>query len=193
MPLCIFEMPERPKELARWMEQKIVGLDLAFLVAELRHCQREVPQGEPDGAVEQRGNSALQAGEFEGDSGLDDLVRLLGRKLLCVLKTGLGCLSEGQLKALLRRPARLLLLQEVILVAGDLYWRCVPVSAEQEKLVREIRRRFRRQLLLKATVEKSSQRERRVGRESESRLSSLPASTGTVSDLDGDSVAISDC
>ena len=98
MTLHSLEIPDDPVQLPRWLENHIVGLDLAPLVAELSavHGTPAVP----------------------GPS----IRELLGDRLPAVLTDGLGTLPSTLLVYLLMRPQLLLDLQELVFAEGGAYW-----------------------------------------------------------------------
>lgn len=111
MKLIALDIPDDPAALPGWLDRHLVGLDLAALVAEL-----EAVHGPPSAP-------------------LDSLDQVLGDRRDEVLERGLAALSADRLRTLLRRPALLLDLQELILVEGGAYWhRLGPPVAEQEDL-----------------------------------------------------------
>lgn len=96
MNLVVATIPEDPLELAAWLERRLVGLELDGLVAELTAIHKPA------------------AGPAVGE--------VLGAKLDQVRASGLSCLSRGQVRELLTRPALLLELQEDVLRRGGPYW-----------------------------------------------------------------------
>ena len=103
MSLFAMEMPETHTELVDWLEQHLVGLDLAALVAELSaiHRGEEPPPGEPDAT---------------------SAVNLLGGHIPEVMDSGLTVLAPQQVRALLQHPYALLELQELVLTSGGAHW-----------------------------------------------------------------------
>jgi hypothetical protein len=98
MTLVAMTIPDDPAELAGWLERRLAGLDLAQLVAELSTVHNS--SGGPQPAVRE-----LLGAHFEG-----------------VVRTGLSSLPPALIKHLLRRPALLLELQEIVLAAGSPHW-----------------------------------------------------------------------
>src|SRR5687767_1355847 len=99
MKLIAMTIPDDPAELAGWLERRLVGLDLAALVAELSAIHGDRPSA---------------AGELDA---------LLGGHRDAVLNQGLSALPAAGLRELMRRPSVLLELQELILIDGGDYWR----------------------------------------------------------------------
>jgi hypothetical protein len=98
MKLMIMDTPDDPAHLPGWLERHLVGLDLAALVAELAAVH---------------GQPAEQA---------PWLPEVLGEWRHPVLREGLKALPPERLGMLLRWPALLLGLQELVLVEGGDYW-----------------------------------------------------------------------
>ncbi len=97
MSLFAMDMPETHTELVEWLEQHLVGLNLASLVAEL---------------------TALH-GRSEKSESLGDL---LGSQIPDVIENGLTILDTKQVRSLIRHPSHLLDLQELVLAAGSQHW-----------------------------------------------------------------------
>lgn len=97
MKLVSLTIPEDSARLPGWLEQHLVGLELAALVSELATVH---------GA----------AGPLPG------LADLLGDRREQVLTHGLAALPAEALRQLLRFPGLLLDLQELVLLAGGPYW-----------------------------------------------------------------------
>ncbi len=97
MSLFAMDMPETHTELVEWLEQHLVGLDLASLVAEL---------------------TAIH-GRPEKDESLGDL---LGTHIPDVIENGLTVLDTKQVRSLIHHPSQLLDLQELVLAAGSQHW-----------------------------------------------------------------------
>ncbi len=97
MSLFAMNMPETHTELVEWLEQHLVGLNLASLVAELT-------------AVHGRTNDGQSLGD------------LLGSHIPDVIENGLTILDTKQVRSLIRHPSRLLDLQELVLAAGSQHW-----------------------------------------------------------------------
>jgi len=99
MRLIALEIPDDQAKLPGWLEEQLLGLDLAALVAE------------------------LEAAHVPGSEKSSLMKDILGRYRAAVLENGLGSLPSAQLRLLLRQPRLLLELQELILVEGGEYWR----------------------------------------------------------------------
>ena len=97
MSLFAMDMPETHAELVEWLEQHLVGLNLASLVAELT-------------AVHGRSDD----GETLGD--------ILGTQIPDVIENGLNILDTKQVRSLIRHPSHLIDLQELVLAAGSQHW-----------------------------------------------------------------------
>jgi len=100
MKVIALEIPDDPSELPAWLEQRMTGLDLAALVAELEVVHSAGAVAEPPG-------------------GLD---ALLGDRQGAVLERGLAALPGETLRRLLVRPRLLLDLQERVLFSGGKHW-----------------------------------------------------------------------
>jgi hypothetical protein len=100
MKLVALEIPDKPSELAAWLDRQIVGDNLAALVAELGAIHRNPP-----------------------GAGAEAIKDVLGTHRAAVLNEGLAALPHDRLKALLVHPRRLLELQELAIFAGGNYWR----------------------------------------------------------------------
>jgi hypothetical protein len=101
MRLIALEIPDDATDLPGWLEDRLVGLDLSALVAELE-------------AVHGRG-----AGSAGPPLSIDTI---LGKEREAVLAHGLASLPADRLRQLLRHPRLLLDLQELILSSGRPYW-----------------------------------------------------------------------
>jgi hypothetical protein len=118
MKITALEIPDDPRELPHWLEQQMVGLDLAALVAELEAVHgRAAPQPRDEGG------------------GLD---ALLGAHLATVGERGLAALPPEILRRLLLQPRLLLDLQEHVLVSGGKHWQHLAATSE------DLRRPFER-------------------------------------------------
>jgi hypothetical protein len=106
MTLIAMTIPDEPAAQAAWLEKHLVGLDLHALVAEL---------------------TAVHGNESPGGS----LREVLGPRLGTVLENGLRGLPRDTLRALLRRPALLLELQDAVLTEGGPYWDAVPPATPE--------------------------------------------------------------
>ncbi len=98
MSIIMFAIPQDSAQWPAWLEQRMVGLHLTDLVAEL--------------------NCALQDESREYTS-LDEIC---GQQINEVLKHGLSRLSTSQIRSLFKNPSLLLDLQERILTEGGIYW-----------------------------------------------------------------------
>lgn len=107
MSLHIMEIPESQAELAGWLEEHLVGLQLGELVAEL---------------------SAVHADRNDENVTLE---QLLGDELPAALSQGLGTLSPAKLRGLLQHPRLLLDLQERLLFESGEYWQRHPARSDE--------------------------------------------------------------
>lgn len=96
----ILDMPEAADQLGAWLDRQIASDSLAVIVDEL---------------------SAIH-GATEELLGQDDARAWLGDDAEAVCQRGLGALSRDRLRELLRRPALLSAIQELVLLEGDAYW-----------------------------------------------------------------------
>ncbi|MGD9855667.1 MAG: hypothetical protein AB7U20_12040 [Planctomycetaceae bacterium] len=103
MSLIAMQMPETHAELVDWLEQHLVGLELAALVAELSavHGSGDRPENYADAT---------------------SAVNLLSGRIPAVIENGLSVLDTAQVRALLRHPHCLLELQELVLTSGGAHW-----------------------------------------------------------------------
>lgn len=91
-----------PRACARWLEMALTGLDLSAVITDL---------------------AILGGGSAEGVDATADAVRVwLGPHADAVLGEGLERLPVGKLRELLRAPARLAGLQELVLTGGGTHW-----------------------------------------------------------------------
>jgi hypothetical protein len=90
-------LPVDESELAAWLERHVAGPDLARLIVELTPAA---------------GSS----------TDVQDLATVLGPDRAAVLASGLGVLSEPQLRLLLRHPTLLAELQDAAVEGGGPYW-----------------------------------------------------------------------
>lgn len=102
MSLTIQDLPTEPAAWPKWLEQKLVDVHLAELVAELKVLQSPTEEKTPD------------------------LADVCGSNLTAVYEQGLAALSSRQIRDLLRHPELLLPLQESVLVQGGDYWSRIP-------------------------------------------------------------------
>jgi len=120
MKVIALEIPDEPAKLPAWLEQRLVGLDLAELVAELEAVH---------------GPSALD--------GPRELDAVFGDRREAVLKEGLAALPRESIRTLLKRPRLLVELQELALVEGGEHWqRLLQMSDDLRAPVEESRRRL---------------------------------------------------
>lgn len=108
--LHTLDIPQEPAALGRWLEQQLLGLNLASTIAEL---------------------SAVHGTPVRQQT-LEDL---LGPHLDSVLTDGLQSLPLPLLQGLLRDPKLLLPLQELICLEGGGYWEARQPSMEIRHLV----------------------------------------------------------
>lgn len=107
-----------PADRARWLEERLVGLDLAPVIDEL-----VMVGGAP---AEQEDASAEAARSW------------LGADTSAVLEQGLGCLPVRKLDELFRRPGLLAGMQELVLIEGGPFWDGrVRASADTSRLAAE--------------------------------------------------------
>jgi hypothetical protein len=118
MSLHSLDMPDDHRELAAWLERRLVGPDLGELAAELA------------AAAPAEGGPAPAA---------DDL---LGEWREVVLAGGLKLAPPELLQRLLAHPQRLLDLQEQVLTRGGRYWDRVAAWAEAPDLLERSRARL---------------------------------------------------
>ena len=115
--LHTLDIPQEPAALGRWLEQQLLGLNLASTIAEL---------------------SAVHGTPVRQQT-LEDL---LGPHLDSVLTDGLQSLPLPLLQGLLRDPKLLLPLQELICLEGGGYWESEtlgPAERTNEKLMTGLR------------------------------------------------------
>ena len=106
MSFTILDIPESHADLVAWLEEQLLGLDLADVVA----------------GIEVFGGDDEDAGDV-----------LAKDRLATVLEQGLGALDEAVVRSLLKRPRTLLSLQESVLVDGGDYWRGHGESADMRQ------------------------------------------------------------
>src|SRR5262245_118366 len=104
-------IPDQPGALAGWLEEQLVGLELAELVADWQAVH--APSGHA--------------------ATLDDV---LGARRRDVLERGLAVVPPTDLRRLLRQPHLLLELQELVLEQGGTYWQQVDAGGQLEVMVR---------------------------------------------------------
>jgi len=97
MNVIALTIPERPDEQISWLERHLLGPDLGLLAAELSavHGDREPPES---------------------------VAELLGPHKSALLERGLAALPRSTIRELMRHPAHLLDLQELVLIEGGEYW-----------------------------------------------------------------------
>jgi hypothetical protein len=117
MNLLSLDIPEDPKDLAPWLEQRLLDPNLARLVTEL---------------------SALQPAERQRRDieSADNVEELLSPWLPQVLQDGLGILPHATLRDLFQHPHLFAPLQEFILCQGGPYWDRVPCQALDSLIAR---------------------------------------------------------
>ncbi len=98
MPIPILDIPDKPAELATWIEQQLVGLHLGRVIAELTIVHEPEPTSRPG------------------------LEHLLGPHQTNVLSDGLKVLPAETLGTLLTHPELLSELQQLVLSSGSEYW-----------------------------------------------------------------------
>ncbi|MEZ6056950.1 MAG: hypothetical protein R3C01_09610 [Planctomycetaceae bacterium] len=98
MNLITYNIPADHADWPHWLERQLVGSQLGELIVEL-----ETLRGENNNS----------------DQTLDDLC---GSQLDQIMTLGLSVLSETQIRSLLKQPALLLSLQEMVFVNGGHYW-----------------------------------------------------------------------
>jgi hypothetical protein len=123
MNLITATIPDDSAQLAGWLELQLRGNELGKLVAELAVIHRA---GSPAGSVR----------------------ALLGPRLEAVLSGGLRELPRDLLKQLLRQPAYLLELQELILLDGGAFWNKLSASSTTIAAPTIVLRKSRWQYLL---------------------------------------------
>jgi len=110
MKLVALDIPEDSTALAAWLEQRLTGLDLGALVAELDAVH------------------GVSAGSSE------TIENVLGPRRDAVLTEGLVALPREALGRLLRRPRLLLDLQELVLVEGGVHWQRLGAQAPETRV-----------------------------------------------------------
>ncbi|HBI47013.1 MAG TPA: hypothetical protein DDY78_29790 [Planctomycetales bacterium] len=124
MTLDALDMPDEPKQLAVWLEQKLAMPDLAALTDELS-AFREPSRAEAP-----------------------ELRELLGEWQDLVASGGLKLAPPEVVRRLLSWPERLLDLQELVFQRGGRYWdRVLGLTADPTELVRHSRQRLSAVLL----------------------------------------------
>jgi hypothetical protein len=99
MNLHVLQIPEGHVEVARWLEHKLVSMELSELVAELTALDRPGDSGRP--------------------LTLDQTLHKFGAE---IFDEGLSGLPEEVVRSMLQSPELLLGLQEQILLEGSAYW-----------------------------------------------------------------------
>src|SRR5689334_13428783 len=102
MNLLLTTFPDDPAEQATWLEQHILGLDLAGIVSEL---------------------SALGGRKRDAELSLEEA---FGDLLPRILEEGLTVLTAKQLRVLLKNPELLIQLQTRIFLDGGDHWNNLP-------------------------------------------------------------------
>ncbi len=110
MKPILLDIPDDPRQWPGWLDEQLVGLYLGDLVEQLKLINPEPAEEQPA------------------------LTDVCGAELDQVLDSGLGGLSERQLRALLKFPELLLDLQERIFIDGGEYWQSVPRAQEHRRL-----------------------------------------------------------
>lgn len=110
MRLLSLDVPDEHDALARWLEDRLTGLELRDLIVELESIRE--------------------------DTGRQlSLAEVCGEDLPKALQSGLACLSEATLRSLLRYPETILKLQERILVDGGEYWSTGTVPSSRRRTI----------------------------------------------------------
>lgn len=112
MSFTVLDIPDSNAELAVWLEQHLLGLHLADVIAGLEVFRHET------GAAPSL-DSVLNGRQPE------------------LLERGLQALSEPQLISLLRHPRLLLPLQERVLTRGGKHWQEQPLSPEHRRIIEQ--------------------------------------------------------
>jgi hypothetical protein len=112
MKLLVHDIPESAEQLAPWLEQQLIGLDLRDLVAELSAFLGDQPNPKP-------------------------LETVLAGQLERVMAGGLRGLPERSLRGLLQNPQRLLDLQDRVLREGSDYWNRVDQTDDHKAAVND--------------------------------------------------------
>jgi hypothetical protein len=110
MNLVLLDIPEDPRQLATWLEHKLVSLELRDLVVELEAIRSSSPDKR-------------------------DFDQLLGRSLPQILENGLQELAPDTLRGLLQQPRLLVDLQERILSGGGDFWRCMEITSAHQAAI----------------------------------------------------------
>jgi hypothetical protein len=118
MSLVALDLPDDAGALPAWLEQRLVGPHLADLAVELAVIHATADP-------------------------TPTLADVLGEQREAVLARGLGELPAKRLRQLLRHPALLPQLQELVLTEGGDYWqRLLQLTAEEEEALGRGRRRL---------------------------------------------------
>lgn len=110
MKLVALDIPDETAALAGWLEQRLTGLDLGALVAE------------------------LDAVHGPGTASSESLDTLLGNRRGRVLREGLRAIGPEDLQRLLRQPRLLLDLQELVLTEGGDHWQTLGAGMPETRV-----------------------------------------------------------
>lgn len=98
MSIIMFAIPQDTAQWPAWLEQRIVGVHLTDLVAELKCALKDVTTE----------HSSLE--------------EVCGPQMQSILRNGLRGLSTSQIRSLFKHPELLLELQDRVLTEGGIYW-----------------------------------------------------------------------
>jgi hypothetical protein len=141
--LHIPQMPDEPKEIAKWLERFIAGPGLGDLVDELMELEEPVY---PDQARSNLPREDTALGE--------KLEKVLGTQgIRSAVGSGLSSLRDDQVCSLLEQPLLLFELQERILSTGSPYWKAKldrwEAKLRENKVMSDITERCKARLLEK--------------------------------------------